>query len=230
MSASIFGFPEKASSEGGDFAAIIKYDARAGRLFRVDRGQDSAGAYHSTPVDITHNFKAICDFDNLETGWMLFQPGQAPSMHLVRMGKQLLPPLTDQYKRGVRFMLRLANECAGSVPVREVAGTARTFLDGVGAAYAQYLADKDKNQGKLPVLILESTTPVTTGTGQRTSTNYQPNFRLIGWAPRGDLVFVPKAPQDQALPQGFTNGAAPQTGGARVEPPKQQTVSASDFG
>ena len=51
------GFNLGSGGGGGDFLPIIKYDARAGRLFRVDR-EDGV----STSVDITRNFKAVFDF------------------------------------------------------------------------------------------------------------------------------------------------------------------------
>jgi hypothetical protein len=238
---------------GEPFAVICRYDAKAGRMFRDDRGQDASGNYGVTKTDITTNpkFTAIVDFENIEYGYMLFIPGQAPSMVLVPMGQQLPPQPTKEHKSGVRFMLKLSNDCAqGKQAIREITGTADAFRNGFGLVYNEYKAEKDKHPGLLPVIVLEATLPVTTGQGIRSSTNYQPVFKLVGWQPRGDLVFIPRAQQQpekpflttatftgappvsaQQLQAGFSNGgAAPQTGGARVEPPKQQTVSASDFG
>src|SRR4051812_47950315 len=62
---SVFGFSTEPT--GGDFLPIIKYDARAGRIFRVDRGIDGPN-----PTDITDSFTAVFDFANIETGWMNF--------------------------------------------------------------------------------------------------------------------------------------------------------------
>ena len=47
----LFGFSTEPSG-GGDFTPIIKYDARAGRVFRVDREQTTDG-FASNPVDVT---------------------------------------------------------------------------------------------------------------------------------------------------------------------------------
>ena len=53
-----------APSEGGDFTPIVKYDARAGRMFRMDRIENN-GNFANEAVDITQSFKAIVDFENM---------------------------------------------------------------------------------------------------------------------------------------------------------------------
>ena len=125
-------------------------------------------------------------------------------------------------------MLKLSKECGGDKPIREIAGNSKAFLSGVEAVYTQYLAEKAKNPGKLPVLTVEKITPVKTGSGARSSTNYHPQFKISGWAPRGDLVFVPKA--------GAAPSAAPCAGDCAVdrldgaEAPKTAESVDSDFG
>jgi hypothetical protein len=68
----VFGF-STAPSEGGDFMLIVKYDARAGRVFRLDRVDNGSG-YESDAVDITPIFKALADFENIEVGWIKLPP------------------------------------------------------------------------------------------------------------------------------------------------------------
>ena len=228
---SVFGF-STAPSTGGDFTPILKYDARAGRFTRVDRVNDGNG-FANDDVDITQGIKFIADFENVEVGWLAFTPGAAPSFVLVPIGSQLPPQPSENHKNGLRFMLRLSKECGGEQPVREIAGNSKAFLSGVEAVYTQYLAEKAKNPGKLPVLTVEKITPVKTGSGARTSTNYHPQFKISGWAPRGDLVFVPKAVSQErtgsVAPSG--NGStAPATGSTRAEAPKTAESVDSDFG
>ena len=74
------GFSNTGTSGGGDFLPIVKYDARAGRFFRVDREEGT-----STPVDITRTFKAVFDFENVETGWIAFVAGSAPDFQMTPM-------------------------------------------------------------------------------------------------------------------------------------------------
>ncbi len=244
---SIFGFSTEPSA-GGDFLPIVKYDSRAGRIFRMDRIQDASGNYTTEPVDITSYFKAMIDLENVETGWINFTPGAAPSFSMITM-KQLKDGVpfparpSVKHKNGVRFMIKLAKDAAQGQPaIREMAGTAKSMLNGIEALYMMYEKEKDANPGKLPAIVLEKTTPVTTGTSIK-STNYHPTFKVVGWAPRGDLVHTPKgqtaapatngnAQQSQPQPSaGAGNGAAPSTGAQRAVPPQQPAPTlADDFG
>jgi hypothetical protein len=65
--------------------------------------------------------------------------------------------------------------------------------------------------------VLENTTPVKKGNGDKSSTNYHPTFTIVGWAARGDLGEVPAQPM----------GNPPDTGSTRAEPP--MTASAVDL-
>jgi hypothetical protein len=220
MSNNIFGF-STAPPEVGDFTPIVKYDARSGRTFRMDRTEKN-GSFENEAVDITLSFKAIADFENMETGWILFAAGAAPDFKLVRvpLDKEFPDRPSDKHKHGIRFMIKLAKDCSGDKTIREMAGTSKAFHSGVEAVYTQYLAEKDNHAGKLPVIVLEKTTPVRSGTGDRSSTNYQPTFKIVGWAPRGNLGGV-------ASP----DGSPPATGSTHVEAPKAaETVGADDFG
>ena len=230
---SVFGFSTE-SSAGGDFMPIVKYDARAGRIFRMDR-VDSGNGFTSDPVDITSSFKAIFDFENVEVGWINFPAGSAPQFTLVPMGSQLPDRPSPLHKNGVRFVLKLAKDCGGAKPIREIAGTSKAFLSGIEAIYNIYQAEKSANAGKLPVIVLEKTTPIKSGSGEKQSTNYQPTFRISGWAPRGDLVFASKAAGHKTeLPPAAGINTAPSTGSTRVDPPNKaaapEMAEADDFG
>ena len=185
MPKNLFGFPTAPSGDG-TFASIAKYDARSGRIFRVDRTQDSSGNFVNEPVDITHKFKAKVDFAKLQVGWMHFVPGIAPDVKLVAYGQELPDRPSDKHKNGVRVMMKLSKDCGGDKPTRELAGTSKALLSGMEAVFMQYLAEKDKFPGKLPVVVLEETTLVKTGTGDKSSTNYHPDVqdRRLGAARR----------------------------------------------
>ena len=225
---SVFGF-STAPSSGGDFLPVLRYDARAGRFFRVDRTNSDGTGFATTLTDITAGFKAVFDFDNVEIGWINFQPGMAPSLVLVPMGQQRPPRPTDQHKEGIRFLVKLHKSLVGAEgkAVREVAGTAKAFVAGIEAAYLEYLKYRDANKGKLPALELERTTPVKTGSGVASSTNYSPVFRIYGWVPRD---FAPQ-------PRVTTNGsgqqpqaaAAPSTGATPRSAPVAETNIADEF-
>lgn len=222
----VFGF-STAPSQGGDFLPVLRYDARAGRFFRVDR-LDQGQGFQSVLTDITDNVKFIADFDNLEVGWINLQPGMPPSFALVPMGQRFPDRPTEQHKQGVRFLVKLTKECAGpdGKQIREVIGTARAFLAGVEAAYLEYQKYRDANKGKLPVLTMERAVPVKTGGGVATSTNYSPVFRLAAkWAPRDDLK-----PQPRAMTNGSGQAAVPPATGATTRSaPAAETNIADEF-
>ena len=93
---------------GGDFLPIIKYDARAGRFFRVDR-DDSTG--EREPVDITDGFECLPDFEHAEKGWAWFQPGQAPDFLMVSVESKDLPPQPSKnHRKAVRLRLMAFTE------------------------------------------------------------------------------------------------------------------------
>ena len=242
---SVFGFNTQ-SSAGGDFLPIVKYDSRSGMMFRMDRNQDASGNYSTDQVEITDRFKAMVDLENIETGWIDFAAGSAPSFTMITMrelgeGVPFPDRPSPNHKNGVRFLIKLAKDCADGQPaIREMAGTSKSLLSGVEALYVAYLKDRDANKGKLPAVILEKRTPVKTGTGTKSSTNYHPTFKIVGWAPRGDLVHTPRNTQASAQngaqtsangAQTSANGAAPSTGAQRAAPPvSRDAISADDFG
>ena len=226
----VFGFSTEPSA-GGDWLPIIKYDARAGRIFRVDKMQGVDGFYNEQ-IDITQTFKAVIDFDHIEVGWIDFPVGSAPSFYLVPMGQQLPPKPSEKHKNGVRVLLKLAPSCGGDKQVREIASSAKAFLGGIEQVYSEYAREKAKDKerekngeqkkydGQLPVITLVSTTPVTTGSGATKSTNYRPNFAISGWKPR-PVDLVHRATQMPSGPAATTNGSgvAPSTGAQTVPPP-----------
>lgn len=170
------------SSGGGDFTPIIKFDARAGRMFRVDREQDSGGTWNTDNVEITNGFTAVMDLENLEVGWALFAAGVAPSFDFVPLGQPLPARPSDQHKQGFRMMLKLGKSSGGDV--RELSATSKAVIGSVDELHTAYEAQKAANPGKLPVVALTGSKPiVSTGKGQ-SSTNYSPTFEIQKWVER----------------------------------------------
>jgi hypothetical protein len=236
MAVDVFGFPVSTGGEGGEFTPVLKYDARAGRFFRVERVNTGNG-FENDDVDITQTVKFLADFENVEVGYARFVAGQAPDFHLVPMGSQLPAKPSEQHNSVVRFMLKLAKECGGERPIREISGASKAFRGAIEAVYTQYLAEKSANPDKLPVLVCEKITPVKTGTGTQSSTNYHPTFKIVGWSERKDLVFVAKAVTPSQASQVLAATAAapataPSTGSTRAEVPKaaEPAMADDDFG
>jgi hypothetical protein len=186
------------SSGGGDFTPVIKFDARAGRMFRVDREQTASG-WETTNVEVTNGFQAVFDFDNLEVGWALFAAGVAPSWVMVKHGQPLPARPSDQHKQAFRLHMKLGAKSGGDV--REFGSTAKAVLNGIDKVHDAYLAAKSANAGKLPVISLTGSKPiVSTGKGQ-SSTNYEPIFEVVKWVDRPPELKGTAAPaQVQAAP------------------------------
>lgn len=220
--------------DSGEFVSYVKYDARAGRFFRNDRTEQN-GVYSNNAVDITGTFKAVMDLENLEVGYILFAAGNAPSYLLSRLGEPMAQkPADGKWKQGMRVMMKLAATCGGDI--RETTSNASAFLKGFDELHTQYEAEKGKNPGKLPVVILRTTQPITSGSGEKKSTNYQPVFEISGWAPRpADLVHVPKMASAPVAASATATGTPPSTGSKPAAAPaaaaqKEMATADDDFG
>lgn len=167
---------------GGNYTDIVKFDSRAGRMFRVDRAQDAAGNWTQNIVEITQGFQAIFDMENIEVGWALFAAGVAPSFAMVKLGQPIPAKPSDQHKQTFRLMMKLGKSSGGDV--REMASQAKAVIAAVDELHDAYKAGLAANPGKLPIVALTGSTPVvSTGKGQ-TSTNYKPTFEIVGWTDR----------------------------------------------
>ena len=213
---------------GGDIIPIVKYDAKAGRVFRIDRVDGT-----NTPVDITRSFKAVVDMENVEVGFINFPIGAAPEFALVPLGTQLPARPSDKHKQGVRLMLKLSKECGGDV--REMATCAKAAMRGVDELHDAYVGGAKANPGKLPVVTLKDTLPINSGQGAQKSTNYQPVFEIVGWVARpADLIFKPKTKSIVKQTNGaITNAAStqrtpPATGSTRVDAPPAAPIPTAD--
>lgn len=213
------------SQASGDIIPICKFDARAGRMFRVDRKDGN-----NTPVDITRAFRAVFDLENVEVGFIDFNTGGAPAFTLVPLGDPMPNNPGNGAKQGIRIMMRLSKDCGGDV--RELATCAKAAMRGLDQLHSAYQAAAGDNPNKLPVVAIKDTIPITSeGQGQKT-TNYQPVFEIVSWADRPpDLVFKPKgrgrgeAPTQRPTP--------PSTGSTQVPPPvakEPAMAGGDDFG
>lgn len=223
-----FGFNYESSA--GDIVPVLKFDARAGRFFRVDRSDGQ-----NNPVDITQSFKAVMDFENIEVGYINFPAGAAPEFRMVPIGSQMPENPGGKFRQGIRMMLKLGKDCGGDI--REIATTAKAVLGAFDACHNEYLAGAKANPGKLPVVELETTVPIVTqGRDEKgnpvKTTNYAPVFKIASWVNRpDDLVFVPKgggaSPATPAAAPAQPAATPPATGSTPVSAPASDD---DDFG
>lgn len=214
------------SSEGGDFLGFIKFNAKAGRITRRDRENGE-----NIDVDITRNFKAVMDVENLETGWIDFDTGGAPSMAMSRWDKPSPARPSDKHRNGVRLVLKLSKESGGDV--RELASHAKSFLRGVDKLHDDYLEGVKSNPGKLPVVVMSDTIAVVTGEGAKRSTNYAPVFEIVSWVKRpDDLVYKGRetavASHNDDADDEVPSRTPPATGSSKAAPPARKPAPVSD--
>jgi len=181
------------SSGGGDFMPIIKYDARAGRIHKIDRVQGA----DPISTEITNNFTAVFDLANIEVGWALFRDGMAPDWHMVRVGQPKPARPSPEHKAAFRVNVKLTKQNGGDV--REFGSAARCVIVSIDVLHDAYAASDESKRGMLPVVAMVGTEQIKSGGGAKSSTNYQPKFEIKSWVERpADMVQV--APTVQANP------------------------------
>lgn len=137
-----------ASGNGGDFdrTPIIKYDARAGRIFRIDRSQDGSGTWQTDQVEITNGFQAVMDLENIQVGWLHFPAGGAPSIQVVKFGEAMPAKPSNDHKQGFRILMKLGKSSGGDL--REMASNAGVSIAGIDALHTSYTEQAAANPGR----------------------------------------------------------------------------------
>jgi hypothetical protein len=214
------------SSGSGDIKPYVKYDAKAGRLFRIDRALQGDGTYASIPAEITSTAQMVMDLANIRVGWINYTP-QGPIRRLAVLGKEPMPARPDDkgadgkpvFKQAFEVDLVLdANTNGGNTSSRVLSSAAGCVIEAVDALHDSYSSASESKSGKLAIVKIASVSPVKSGQ----STNYKPDFVITGWVDRPASL----APVVQtASPK-----TAPSTGSTAVKAPAPQPDPASDFG
>lgn len=232
------GLGIQSSSGGGEFKPYVKYDAKAGRMFRNDRTQKADGTWDSAQVDITRGAAFIADFENIRVGWLAYS-ATGVQRRMAVLGKEAIPPKpTDVgadgkplFKQGFELTIQLGNSIAGAqgAAARDFSSTAGCVIEAVDALHDAFLAAPESKQGKLPIVRLNDTHPVKSGQ----STNYKPDFEIVGWKDR-PAEMATETVAAAAAPAPAT--AAPSTGSTQAPPPAAQqqepqpALADNDFG
>jgi hypothetical protein len=212
-------------SGGGDIKPYIKYDAKAGRLFRADRNQMSDGSYVPESVEITNVAQFVADLANIRVGWINYSP-QGPIRHLAPIGSPMPPRPDDKnaegkpaFKQGFELDLMLDQKSDGGVKSARVLGSAAgCVIEAMDALHDAYTAAPESKAGKLPVVKIAGVTPVKSGQ----STNYKPDFAIVTWIDRPAALASPSTAPATASP--------PATGSKVVGAPAPQQAAAEAVG
>lgn len=184
----------------------IRYDARAGRLFRNDREQQPDGKWESKNTDITSPAPLmLMDLAQIEVGWIAFTGG-APDFHMVRFGEPLPQQPSKEHRQGFRIRVYAPKLLGG---LREFSATARVVIAAMDALHNQFEAAPESGQRLLPLVMLAGTTPVVSKAPQGQTTNYAPIFQINKWLPRPDDMPLGAVPRIAAPASAAPQATAP---------------------
>ena len=216
----------QASGDGVNMAdrlPLLKYDARAGRLFTVDRTQDSAGNWTPQQTDITLSQPQFAvDFLSLEVGWAFFTAGAAPMWVVVPFGEAMPArpgsPGKDDTGKALAFKAAFKVKVMGKGigGIRELGGNAGALIAGLNELHTEYEAAPEAAAGMIPVVKMTNTLPIKSGQ----STNYQPILTIQQWVERPERLGAKLVP----LPHNAERSAPKAASANHVPPPSQPKV------
>jgi hypothetical protein len=198
-------------SNGADFLPIAVYDARAGRLFKVERTQGVNG-WESERIDISSPAPTFAvDMGSISVGWAAFST-TGPDFHMVPLGQPLPARPSDQHKQA--FKVRIAGKVLGGM--REFAHSAKCVLAAMDDLHTRFEAAPEAAAGKIPIVKLAGTQPIVTTGPQGKSTNYAPQFEIVGWTARMEDM------GERTVPAPGAKVAAPAKAANHVPPPTRK--------
>lgn len=209
------GFMSNPAGGDGQFTPYVKYNAKAGRWYTK---KDEPDAVEFEVTDMT----AVFDMDNLQTGWFLFAAGAAPVKQMDPSLEVAAPNPGEGFKRGFQLDVFSEKNLLGK---REFASTAGAVIEAMNTLYDHWIAAKDANAGKLPVVKCVGVMPVTNKHG----TNYQPQLEIVAWADRPAAMSVTQraaAPAPTAPAPAPAQHAAPPP--AQAAPPPAMATATDD--
>lgn len=158
------------SPSGGEFKVYVGYNAKAGRWYTKRDGKDE-------PMFEVTDLTAVFDMTSLKTGWFKFNANVAPEKVIDPSFSESAPNPGQDFKRG--FQLDLYSE-KNLLGLREFTSTASIVIEAMNKLYDLWVAAPETATGQLPVVRCVGVIPVS----NRHSTNYQPQFEIIGWTDR----------------------------------------------
>lgn len=201
-------------SSGGDFLPIAIYDARAGRMFKVERTQGAAG-WESNRIDITAPAPSFAvDLGSIEVGVVHFA-ASGPDFKVVPLGNPLPVAPSKDYKQC--FKVKIAGNVLGGV--REFSHSAKCVLSALDNLHSQFEAAPEAARGQVPIVQLAGTTAVVTNGPQGKTTNYAPVFQITGWTDRLEAFGPRTVPAPGARAAAPAPAAAPAAPATHVPPP-----------
>lgn len=189
-----FGFPKS----GGNIVPRIKFNAKSGRMYRVERKKNARGDYESEDVEIA-NPTMLVHRASMRKGWMRFTDFAERMVNIYdEMPAQPEGLDSDgkpEWKPTVKWLVKLAPSCGGDV--REWGVSAYCVMDTLEPLTDEWAKGEHATDDMCPILTMTGTVAIKGAKG----TNYAPAWRTAGWRPcPPDLA--EKAPQERDAPPG----------------------------
>ena len=172
----------------GDFLPIVKFDARSGRFFKVNK--EFGGV--AEDVEIPNGTKFAIDFGTLEAGWVTFG-AQGPIRHMRPYVEEegTIPQPQDKDGDG-KLIFRpgfYTKICGNALDgVREWIGASAAVMNAMEELYQACIRTPEMAKGQIPIVIIARTTAIKSGMGARSSTNYGPVFEVAGFTDRPNIL------------------------------------------
>ena len=199
------------SRGSGDILPIMKFDAKGGDWILQDRVQGADGTWGKQESEMSAPFKFAADIANMEVGYLSFASG-APDFHMVKIGEPMPAKPSEEHKQAVRFRIVVAGEASP----REFSHSAKTVLRVIDALHDQYVAQKDANAGKIPVIEAGQPETVKIQSPQGELRFKAPVLNIVSWVDRpaamdnaGGSAPAPQPAAEMAPPAAVTPPAAP---------------------
>ena len=210
----------------GDFLPVAKYDARAGKFFKMDKRMDGG----SDATEVPQGTKFALDIGTFEAGYVSFGP-QGPVRHMVPYYKGVAMPPQPQDKDAEGknvFRSGFWSKIAGNAidGAREWCSNAAVLVNAMDELWEKAVVFPEAAAGKIPLVSIIGTIPVKSGTGAKASTNYGPIFKLEGWVDRPAML----GPRTVPMPGAATQPVQPAQPVRAAEPVPAQAVHAAASG
>jgi hypothetical protein len=171
-------------TQASDITPIVKYDARAGRFFVQNYNFDTR---EKVSIDITTPPPRFAvDFGSLEVGYIKYT-ATGPDCKTVPEGSAIpvQPDERDEQKRllyRAGFLVKIYGKVLDGL--REWSSSANCVLEAMDDVYNKFREAPEAHAGKIPIVELTRTIPVTNGKGAKANTTYAPCFAIVGWTDR----------------------------------------------
>ena len=170
-----------------DIIPRLQYDARFGELTAVNREPQPDGTWQQTEVSVEMPMRCVVDLENIEQGWVIFNP--APQLTVAPVSQPKPERPSPAHKDCAR--IKLFSKEHG---LREFMSAARSVMTQMDRLHNESLADARSHPGKMPVVEMTGTETVKVKTPEGEAKFKVPAWSIVGWTLPPD-AFAGKQPE-----------------------------------